>query len=458
MNEKPSRKNFRQRLEHVIETLRNDIISRKYKPGDFLPSEESLSQHFKLSNKSLRKGLEVLVEEGLIEKIPRVGNRVTEAAESLRVTLKLACRSVIVKQVGLQTLLDQFKNKYPNIDVQLINLDYQNYYKTTKSLMETGMLDVLMLNFQEFQEFMEADQHHFFAETEANPNIYPFLNQAFTIEDKQYAQPFTFSPVILCFNKKHLQENGIYEPDSSWDWHVLMQHAEKLTEENRRYGFYFNSLSENRWFVFWLQKQIKFNRKNGTYEYSREKLKEALTLCRDLIYNKQNAPKFVAESENEVLQLFSQEKTSMIMTTYFAINMLEDVNFPYDIAPLPALDTAETLLLPIGWAINKHSQQLASAKLLIDYFTSQEAQETIFRRTLSLPALRTAEIGEDDPLERPSRFFMYKEIMPTFRLFSDSGIPQSKLKRIRNELKYFWFQMEDVDQACERIDKVLAEE
>lgn len=458
MNEKPTRKNFRQRLEHVIESLRNDIISRKYKPGDYLPSEEALSHHFSLSNKSIRKGLEVLVSEGLIEKIPRVGNRVTEAAKSLKITLKLACRTTIVKQAGLETLLKQFQEIYPNIEVQLINLDYQNYFNTTKSLMETGMLDILMLNYPEFQEFVEADHLHFFETLEEKPNIYPFLNSAFTIEDNLYVQPFTFSPVILCYNKNHLQDKRIFEPDSSWNWDILMKHAETLSEENRRYGFYFNSLSENRWFVFWLQNQIKFNKQNGTYEYSRDKLKEALTLCRDLIYNKKISPKFVSENEVEVHQLFSQEKASMIMTTYFALNMLEDVNFPYDIAPLPALDTADTLLLPIGWAINKHSQEMKSAKLLLDYLSSQQAQETVFRYTLSLPALRTAEIGEDDPLDRPSRFFMYKEIMPTFRLFSHLGCPQSKLKQIRNELKYYWFQMEDVEQACDRIEEILAED
>ena len=68
MNDKPSRRTFRQRLDTLVNTLRDQIITGQFEPGSFLPSEEQLVEQFELSNKSVRKGLDVL-EHRLVESI-----------------------------------------------------------------------------------------------------------------------------------------------------------------------------------------------------------------------------------------------------------------------------------------------------------------------------------------------------------------------------------------------------
>ena len=48
------------------ETLKNDILSGIYQPGDKIPSENQLVQEYDLSRHTVRKALSILEEEGYI--------------------------------------------------------------------------------------------------------------------------------------------------------------------------------------------------------------------------------------------------------------------------------------------------------------------------------------------------------------------------------------------------------
>lgn len=51
----------------LTELLREDIKSGKWKPGDRLPGEYELSEHYKVSRNTMRKAIKVLAMEGLLE-------------------------------------------------------------------------------------------------------------------------------------------------------------------------------------------------------------------------------------------------------------------------------------------------------------------------------------------------------------------------------------------------------
>lgn len=48
------------------ESLKNDILSGVYQPGDKMPSENQLVQEYDLSRHTVRKALSILEEEGYI--------------------------------------------------------------------------------------------------------------------------------------------------------------------------------------------------------------------------------------------------------------------------------------------------------------------------------------------------------------------------------------------------------
>ncbi|MEA5010102.1 MAG: GntR family transcriptional regulator [Angelakisella sp.] len=65
------------RYEHIFEELQRDIVNKKYSVDSFLPSESEICAAFGVKRGTVRKALDMLVQEGLIEKVPGVGSKVT---------------------------------------------------------------------------------------------------------------------------------------------------------------------------------------------------------------------------------------------------------------------------------------------------------------------------------------------------------------------------------------------
>src|SRR5690606_18074301 len=135
-------------------------------------------------------------------------------------------------------------------------------------------------------------------------------------DDTLYAQPFLFSPIILCYNKNHFDEAGVSEPDSSWTWNDVGRAAEALTGQQGRLGFLFNPFSINRWPLLLLQNDVKFHTDDvGHTVFRNPKLKEALEMCLGIVDDGMISLLVMDDEVTE--RLFLHEKVSMIITSYF---------------------------------------------------------------------------------------------------------------------------------------------
>lgn len=64
--------------EQIFEALRDQIISRKYEPGERIPSEKELGEAYNVSRITSKKALEMLTQEGYIVRQPGRGSFVSE--------------------------------------------------------------------------------------------------------------------------------------------------------------------------------------------------------------------------------------------------------------------------------------------------------------------------------------------------------------------------------------------
>lgn len=463
MQNKPSRTTFHIRLEAMVQQLRADIRSGKLAAGTYLPSEEVLGRQFLLSKNSVRKGLAALVEEKIIVKKPKVGNMVTSPdAGKEKVVIRFCYYSTAEHETGISTLLDNFEQNYPHIQVKRLNIHFNQYPEQAMEFMKDNMVDVVMLNYGTFRYFYNNHALHLLAEQVADSRIYPFLNQAFTVDNTQYVKPFVFSPVILCYNKKHFDEAGLPEPDSSWTWNDFSQAVTRLadaTPSRKRFGFHFHLLSENRWPLWFLQTGFSLQKNHdGAYSLQNAVFMKSMNLVKDLLTRQQEIASFTSESDLDTERLFAEEKTSMILTTYFNLNNLKDVPFTYNISPLPYTTSPLTLLLNIGLAASNLSSHKDEAQLLIDFLTSKEAQEQIRNDTLSLPSMKeVAEQVPAQPKNEPSRFQMFREIIPTFRYYTAMNVESHQLNQMIYHLKLYWSNMDSLANVVTGIEQALNE-
>lgn len=73
----------------VAETIRARIESRRYKPGELIPSEKELSREFSVSLITIRKAMELLVKEGLVARKRGLGTWVLSSNHG-RLPIKLS--------------------------------------------------------------------------------------------------------------------------------------------------------------------------------------------------------------------------------------------------------------------------------------------------------------------------------------------------------------------------------
>jgi GntR family transcriptional regulator len=68
-------------LHHQISVvLRSAIVSGRYGPGTYLPGENALMEMYNVSRATVRRALETLEAEGLIDRLPGKGTRVLDVA------------------------------------------------------------------------------------------------------------------------------------------------------------------------------------------------------------------------------------------------------------------------------------------------------------------------------------------------------------------------------------------
>ncbi|MCU6707578.1 extracellular solute-binding protein [Paenibacillus sp. J5C_2022] len=460
---KASRSASRSKSEFMITTLRNEITAGKYEVGKYLPSELELCSLFGISKMTVRKGLEVLVEEGYIEKVPRIGAKVVSTIHACVITLRFGYYPSLEQETKLLQLIELFHDRYPNLRIQPIPLQYPTHDQYFSSYFQELKLDLMSINAQDYEDIHDLS---LLEPMPRNEGVYRLLNMPFMIDEEAVAvQPFVFTPVILCYNREHFKEKNVPEPDACWSWGDVQEASRKLAVPGDRYGLVFHTLSDNRWPLFLLQNGVVFEpQSDGRYHLANDrKLKDALATCKELMSDESLFPLHLSRSDNDIKDLFRRQKVSMMIATYSTLNGLqprqdEERQLRYDIAPVPFLREAKSLLIVIGLAVSKHSEHKAAARRFVEFMQSEEAQLFLRKHTLSVPALKTAaEWSGKETMNRPPRFHLFRETMNTFRYYTDLNLSHRQLSLMRDELKLYWANLETLDNVLRKIQDKLAQ-
>lgn len=453
---RPSKLEFQNQLDVLIETLRQEIVEGTYETGSYLPSEKALAVRFQLSNKSARKGLESLEQDGYIRKIPRVGNQVIKS-QMPQVTIRFGHSQSIQRDLRLEALLDNFNRLYPHIRVEPVP-----YSKITPELLGDGDAAVDLVTSSPLQ-FQGMICDGLVRELESMPvyeQTHPFLLEPFRHGEEQFGQPIVFGPVVLCYNKAHFAESGVPEPDGSWTWEHLIRSATLLSNGAGRYGFGFHAVSDNRWPVFFLQSGNRADwEAPWENEALRRKLAHNMRICKGMLHNRAMSPLYLSENDKEINRLFLEGKISMILASYTQMNDFVDAGLHYDVSPVPSDYDPATLLISIGVCVNRQSIHKEAAMQLVRYMASGQAQEMLQSRTLAVPSYRPLiERPTVSVVKKPDRHALFRELMFTFRTHKDLHFSYGLGQELLRCIKEYWADMIDEQQLCDWMFQTIREE
>ena len=97
----------------VAETLKGRIVSGIYQPGDIISSEKELIKEFGVSNITIRKAFDLLVQEGYVIRRRGIGTRVVYNDED-RLAIKLTG--------NFKDWFFSASGKYPKLDVEVLEI------------------------------------------------------------------------------------------------------------------------------------------------------------------------------------------------------------------------------------------------------------------------------------------------------------------------------------------------
>jgi len=80
-------------------------------------------------------------------------------------------------------------------------------------------------------------------------------------------------------------------------------------------------------------------------------------------------------------------------------------------------------------------------------------------QTLSIPSVKEAAQSErQDKQGEPKRYQMFREIMPSYRYYTDMNMTRSQLTAMVHYLKLYWAGLETASNAIASIEQALNQE
>ncbi|MBP3950020.1 ABC transporter substrate-binding protein [Bacillus suaedae] len=285
----------------------------------------------------------------------------------------------------LQEMLKEFEAEHPNIKVNLETVGGgADYGAALKAKFASGEKPDIFNN-GGFNELGLWKEH--LADLSEEPwveNLLPIGKVPMTDEDgKLYGMPVNLEGYGFVYNKDLFEKAGITEPPTNMS---ELQDAVKKLEENGITAF---AAGYAEWWVIGQHLlNIPFAQQEdpvafieglsaGTESFiGNKQFEEFQTLIDTEI--KYGNPNPLTTDYNTQVTLFASGETAMLQQGNWTENMIYEINPEMNMAflPIPINDAEGANRIPVGvpnnWALNKNSENLEEAKLLLDWMVSSE--------------------------------------------------------------------------------------
>lgn len=440
--------------------LREQIYSGSIRPGEYLLSENKLSEYYRASRKTVRATLDKLMHEGLIVKQPSRGSIVSPdlviPADRFK-TLKVACTTP--SEFGnacLPILVEAFEREHPHVKVKVTSFPAGSFQEFVDNDTTSDLLLVTDWQYSNIvRDELFTELHDSVINSTAG--LYPKLLKSFRKDGKFKAMPVSFSTIFMAYNPSLFEKYNAKKPEPGWDREDFLRAAQKLTLDTNGDGvkdLYGMSLSStfSRWLVFLLQNDVRFFMKTNQLE----SLHRSLDFLHDLLFRYNIATLFQSRRFLVNGDAFPRGKAAMVLTTLMELAGwrkqmdFEPMVMTMPFGPLKATTAVANLLMIPSSSSNHELANLFVQTALREDVQSKMAEEARFLSVLkqinprvwSEQYLHSLNIREDDI---DNCYFLH-EMFPS----------SADIIALDHGLEWFWAGLDSASSSAGLLQSIIA--
>ena len=304
-----------------------------------------------------------------------------------------------MEKISVNTVLEQFKKEYPNVNVKVnfISGDYST--KMYANLAAKKETDVFMVPDADFGKWAAADVMENLASYVANSEVVDpdaMWESAFSRyrwdgtnvgQGDIYAIPKDISPRVLFYNKDILAAKGVPEPDKTtpMTYAEFAEFLKKVSDPDK--GVY--GLAQINWEGMvrsYGSSLLSADRKSSNL--TDEKVTGVFQEVADLIHVHKVMPTSAVLGSANAMILFQSQRAVCYDGAIYDVANAKSFSFDWDVCPLPA-GTEDPYNSAwsgsVGYAVSKNSQNKDLAYLVAEYFASETAQKILSSIGFNIP-------------------------------------------------------------------------
>ena len=205
------------KVSQVLDHITKQLESGKLKSGDKLPGARDIARELKISFAKVQQSIELLVNEGILESIPRKGTFVQQKWHERILQCNMSLFAGPERLPWLPGFKDALANELPELRVS------RAFPRSTFEVRTTWTVQSEHDSYMDLSEVLNEcypDKTEFFT--------HPF--KTFRIGGKLCGIPIIFSPRVVFYNMDILKKANCKAPANNWTWNDLMSCIHRIKE------------------------------------------------------------------------------------------------------------------------------------------------------------------------------------------------------------------------------------
>lgn len=283
-------------------------------------------------------------------------------------------------QLTLELMKELFEKENPNITVNIETFGYDTYPTQLQTRVGgNDSPDCFELGLDAFPSYVDQEAilplGDLMAGSSTDLSVLTDKSlQAFSLNGVNYGMPYSYSTVILVYNKDLFDQAGVAYPDDTWTWAEVDAAAEKINALGDEYFGVIQPLQT--WEFFKLVKQnggSLLNEDNTAFTVNSPENVETLQHAVDRMLVSNISPRPDQMGSLDEWGVFKLGKTGMIVTGIWCFpSFTTECNFNWDICVEPGNTTKATHYFANGLCVSADSPNAEAAYKWIEFVATSE--------------------------------------------------------------------------------------